>query len=159
MAIYKDFACIDNLLDNDFKSAGILLVMLVNSQNYRTVWISDNKLHLINQLLLPHKFEIFISNSHKETANAIKTMVVRGAGAIGATGAYGVAQAALEADKNNFNEYIESAITTLKNTRPTAQNLFVGIDFIYNAIKNIDNINEENRENILDQNGEDQEGK
>jgi len=95
---------------------------------------------LINQPLLPHKFEIFTAKDHKETASAIKTMVVRGAGAIGAAAAYGVAQAALEADGNL--DYINNAIETLKSTRPTAQNLFTGIDYVNNAIKDLNDINE-----------------
>ena len=116
--------------------------MLVNNKHYRTVWMEEDKILLINQLLLPHKFEIFTSKNHIETANAIKSMVVRGAGAIGATGAYGVAQAALEADKNNFSEHVKNAAYTLKNTRPTAQNLFAGIDYVYDAAKSVKDIDE-----------------
>ena len=74
-------------------------------------------------------------------------MIVRGAGAIGAAGAYGVAQAVLEADKDNFSQYIENAVLSLKNTRPTAQNLFAGIDFVYDAIKNAAN-NIQNKDNF-----------
>ena len=114
--------------------------MLVNNKNYKTIWIEGSKVHMINQLLLPHRFEIFISGNHKETADAIKTMAVRGAGAMGAAGAYGVAQAALEAEQHNFSEYLESAVALLKNTRPTAQNLFAGIDYVYDVIKNLENI-------------------
>ncbi len=73
--------------------------MLVNNINYRTVWMQDTSVYLINQLLLPHKFEIYQSKGHAETANAIKTMIVRGAPAIGATGAYGLAQAAVRRRK------------------------------------------------------------
>jgi S-methyl-5-thioribose-1-phosphate isomerase len=97
---------------------------------------------LIEQRLLPHKFEIFTAKDHNETAFAIKDMVVRGAGAIGATAAYGVAQATLEADEDNFKEYIEKATDTIRNTRPTAQNLFTGINFILNSIKNLNDLNE-----------------
>ncbi|MBS3102953.1 S-methyl-5-thioribose-1-phosphate isomerase [Candidatus Woesearchaeota archaeon] len=116
--------------------------MKINSKQYRTVWLEGSDVKLINQILLPHKFEIFTCKNHKETADAIKTMIVRGAGAIGATAAYGVAQAVLEANNKDFLEYIKNAIITLKNTRPTAQNLFTGIDFVFNSIKNIKNIEE-----------------
>jgi S-methyl-5-thioribose-1-phosphate isomerase len=109
--------------------------MKVNNKEYRTVWLEGSDVKLINQPLLPHKFEIITSKNHKETASAINTMVVRGAGAIGATAAFGVAQAALEADDS---EHIKKAIEILKNTRPTAQNLFSGINFVYNAIKDKD---------------------
>lgn len=122
--------------------------MLVNNKSYRTVWMENGKVHLINQLLLPHRFEIFTSNSHKETADAIRTMIVRGAGAIGAAGAYGVAQAALEADNDNFFEYIKNAASLLKNTRPTAQNLFAGISYVYDAITS--NINKKNINELKD---------
>ena len=79
--------------------------MLVNSQNYRTVWMQDDFVYLINQQLLPHKFEIYQSKNYLDTANAIKTMIVRGAPAIGATGAFGIAQAALEFKGNNPEDF------------------------------------------------------
>ena len=46
---------------------------------------------MINQLLLPHKFDIYESRNYLETADAIKSMIIRGAPAIGAAGAYGIA--------------------------------------------------------------------
>ncbi len=111
--------------------------MLVNNKNYRTVWMQDNFVYLINQQLLPHKFEIYQSKNHVETANAIKTMIVRGAPAIGATGAFGIAQSAMEFKGKNFNDfknYIENASMTLKSTRPTANDLFYAVDFVKNKI-------------------------
>ena len=114
--------------------------MQVNGKDYRTVWIDDNEIKLINQLLLPHKFEIYTCKNHLETANAIKTMIVRGAGAIGATAAYGVAQATLEANENNSKNYIDDAAELLKNTRPTAQNLFSGINHVLDSIKTFSNL-------------------
>src|SRR3990167_171611 len=96
-------------------------LMLVNNENYRTVWMQDSFVYLINQQLLPHKFEIYKSKNYIETANAIKTMIVRGAPAIGATGAYGLAQAALGFKGNNFKKFkkqIEKAEKALKSTRP-----------------------------------------
>ena len=111
--------------------------MKINNKDYRTVWMKNSDVKLINQTLLPHKFEIYTSRNHKETAAAIKTMIVRGAGAIGATAAYGVTQAALESKKENFHEYIKNAVKTLKSTRPTAQNLFTGIDYVHNAVKDL----------------------
>ena len=116
--------------------------MKVNDKNYRTVWMEGNEVKLINQLLLPHKFKIYTCKNHTETADAIKTMIVRGAGAIGATAAYGVAQAALESNEDNYNDYIKKSVEIIKNTRPTAQNLFTGINYVYNSIKNNSNFNE-----------------
>ena len=116
--------------------------MKVDGNDYRTVWMEGKEVKLINQTLLPHKFEIYTCKNHEETAKAIKTMIVRGAGAIGATAAYGMTQATLEANENNFNDYILNATETIKNTRPTAQNLFTGINFVLNSIRNISNLNE-----------------
>ncbi len=115
--------------------------MKIDGKDYRTVWMEGNKVKLINQTLLPHKFEVYTCKNHEETANAIKTMIVRGAGAIGATAAYGIAQATLEANGNNFNNYIQNAASAIGKTRPTAQNLFTGINYILNSIKNISDIN------------------
>lgn len=113
--------------------------MKVNGNNYRTVWMEGNEIKLINQTLLPHKFEVYSCKDHIETSDAIKRMVVRGAGAIGATAAYGVAQACLESNQENFQEYIKKAADTIRKTRPTAQNLFTGINYILGAIKDINN--------------------
>ena len=116
--------------------------MKVNGEDYRTVWMEGNEVKLINQTLLPHKFEIFTCKNYVETASAIKTMIVRGAGAIGATAAYGVAQATLEANEDNFSDYIKKSIEIIKNTRPTAQNLFTGINYVLKSIKNVSDLNE-----------------
>ncbi len=62
-------------------------------------------------------------------------MVVRGAGAIGATGAYGMAQAALLAPDREFAAAVRRAADVLGATRPTAQNLFYGIESVLRAIE------------------------
>ena len=61
----------------------------------------------------------------------ISTMIVRGAGAIGATAGYAMAQAFLEGGQNHA--YIKSARQEIKNTRPTAQNLFYAVERVYRA--------------------------
>jgi methylthioribose-1-phosphate isomerase len=108
--------------------------VIVNGQHHRTVDLNGIELTLINQPLLPHRFEFLITRSHEETAEAISTMIVRGAGAIGAAGAAGMAQAVLQAPAQGFDAYIEQATTRLRNTRPTAQNLFYGIDRVRAAV-------------------------
>ena len=107
--------------------------MLINNQNYRTVWMQDASVYMINQQLLPHKFEIYQSKNFVDTANAIKTMIVRGAPAIGATGAFGVAQAALAFEGENFEDFeqhVKNAAKVLSSTRPTAHDLSFGINFV-----------------------------
>lgn len=101
--------------------------MLVNGKNYRTVWLENGIVKLINQPLLPDKFEIYQCKNYKETAKAIKTMIVRGAGAIGATAGYAMAQAFL-ADENP-----KKAAEVIKATRPTAQNLFYAVGKVLKA--------------------------
>ncbi len=99
----------------------------VNRQrrHYRTVTFDakTNEVLLIEQRLLPHEFRIAPQADYKATARAIADMVVRGAGAIGATAAYGLAQAALAfkgKELKKFLLHIESASQTLANARPTA---------------------------------------
>ena len=107
--------------------------MLINGINYRTVWMQDSSVYMINQLLLPFRFEIFQSKTHEETANSIKTMIVRGAPAIGATGAYGLAQAALHYEGENFNDfkkYIDESFKLLNSARPTANDLDYALNFV-----------------------------
>jgi translation initiation factor eIF-2B subunit alpha/methylthioribose-1-phosphate isomerase len=104
-------------------------------KEFRTVWMEGKTVKLIDQPKLPHKFEIYDSFDHKKTTEAIKTMVVRGAPAIGATAAYGMLQACLEAPENNFDNYVRNAADTLRNTRPTAYNLFWAIDKMLKIIE------------------------
>jgi S-methyl-5-thioribose-1-phosphate isomerase len=82
-----------------------------------------NAVLLIEQRLLPHEFKIVATKNFRETAGAIRDMIVRGAGAIGATAAYGLAQGALAfpgRDLPKFCRHIEAVYQTLKAARPTA---------------------------------------
>ncbi|HXE42918.1 MAG TPA: s-methyl-5-thioribose-1-phosphate isomerase, partial [Candidatus Baltobacteraceae bacterium] len=95
------------------------------SQHFRTVTFDakKNSVLLIEQRLLPHELKIVATKSFHETAAAIHDMIVRGAGAIGATAAYGLAQGALAFrgnDLKKFFAHIETVYQTLKNARPTA---------------------------------------
>jgi methylthioribose-1-phosphate isomerase len=109
--------------------------MLVNGIHYRTIWLEGRSVRMIDQTQLPFRFAIFDSGSHAETARCIRDMVVRGAGAIGAAGGYGVAQAAREAPEDGFDTYVEEAGRTLKATRPTARNLFYAVDRVLGAVR------------------------
>src|SRR5512137_311355 len=93
--------------------------------HYRTVAFdaSANAVLLIEQRLLPHRFEIVATRTFRETAAAIRDMIVRGAGAIGATAAYGLAQgvgAFRGSDRSRFSHHVETVYATLKDARPTA---------------------------------------
>ncbi len=107
--------------------------MLVNNLSYRTVWMQDTSVYMINQVLLPHKFEIYQGKDYLDTANAIKTMIVRGAPAIGATGAYGLAQAALlyeGEDFKDFKKHVDESFKLLNSARPTANDLGYALNFV-----------------------------
>ena len=100
-------------------------------KNIHTLWREGSSVKLIDQRLLPHRFEILTLKDHSDTAEAIKIMILRGAGAIGVAAGYGMAQAALEAKGltlDGFVEYINESADRLRNTRPTAANLFHAID-------------------------------
>lgn len=103
-------------------------------KEFRTVWMEGKTVRMIDQTKLPHKFDIYNSSDYKQTAEAIKKMIVRGAPVIGATAAYGIAQACLDAPEDKFNDYIKNAANTLKSTRPTAYNLFWAIDRILKVV-------------------------
>jgi len=121
--------------------------MRVDGRSYRTVWMQDSTVKMINQLLIPHAFEIIDLPTHHDTAHAIKTMIVRGAGAIGAAAAYGMAQVALEApDSPGFMGFVECGAETLRKTRPTAQDLFYAIDKVLDAIRGADGVAKARRE-------------
>ena len=111
--------------------------MKVDGKPYRTVWLEGDQVTMIDQRLLPHSFEVIHLPTVADTAHAIFDMAIRGAGAIGATGAYGMAQAALQApdDVEGFEAAMASAAETLGGTRPTAQNLFYGIDAVLDAVR------------------------
>ena len=109
--------------------------MRVDGKQVRTVWWAGGGLvKMIDQPMLPHRFRVADMHTHHATADAIRTMIVRGAGAIGATGALGMAQAAVEAPEIGFHAFIAAAADRLRATRPTAQNLFYGIDTVLKAM-------------------------
>ncbi|MEO5802821.1 MAG: S-methyl-5-thioribose-1-phosphate isomerase [Verrucomicrobiota bacterium] len=95
------------------------------ARHFRTVAFdaSKNCVLLIEQRLLPHRFEIISTRDFRETSRAIKDMVVRGAGAIGATAAYGLAQGARAfrgSDLQRFSKHVAKVYEVLKSARPTA---------------------------------------
>lgn len=92
---------------------------------FRTVGFdaARNAVVLIEQRRLPHEFVLVHTRDFHETAAAIADMVVRGAGAIGATAAYGLAQGAAVfrgADITRFRAHVEAVYSVLAEARPTA---------------------------------------
>jgi methylthioribose-1-phosphate isomerase len=92
----------------------------------RTVFWEDNRLKMIDQRLLPGEFAIAEFTTVEEVAYSIRDMVVRGAPAIGATGAYGMVVAALQStasDRAGLVADLAAAREVLDASRPTAVNL------------------------------------
>ena len=104
--------------------------MNIAGKHYRTVWLEGEEVKLIDQTLLPFQFKIYTAKNYKDICHAIRTMIVRGAGAIGATAGYGMALAFLQSDSL---AYIEQARKELDATRPTARNLFYATERVFNA--------------------------
>ena len=95
------------------------------TQHFRTVAYdhASHEVRLIEQRLLPHEFKVIGTRDFRATARAIRDMVVRGAGAIGATAAYGLAQGALAfrgRDLPRFESHVTRVFETLRDARPTA---------------------------------------
>ena len=95
------------------------------TRHFRTVTFdtAQNSVVLIEQRLLPHQFKIIRTSNFRQTAQAIRDMIVRGAGAIGATAAYGLAQGACAfrgSSLPKFRRHLQIVYRTLKAARPTA---------------------------------------
>lgn len=96
----------------------------------RTIWW-DGGLWLIDQTRLPGELVPIQISSIGQLVEAIKTLRVRGAPALGAAGAYGIALAAeLSRARNPFDliSELEVAAEMIKSSRPTAVNLSWGVD-------------------------------
>jgi len=98
------------------------------TKQFRTVSfdVRSNEVVLIEQRRLPHAFEFTRTTTYKQTARAITNMTVRGAGAIGATAAYGLAQGVRSFSGKTigaFNRHVERVYQTLAGARPTAVDL------------------------------------
>ena len=110
--------------------------MLINGKEYRTVWMEGRIIKTIDQRKLPHAFAIAELKNSQEVHEAIRGMMVRGAPAIGAMGAYGLAQAMLiyeGYDYATFRKHIQQTRDYLAGSRPTAHDLFHGLSEVLRA--------------------------
>jgi methylthioribose-1-phosphate isomerase len=99
------------------------------NQIYPVVWQDDHVL-LIDQTRLPEEYSHVAISRSSDMAQAITTMIVRGAPAIGVAAAYGMYLGAREIDTGDrelFLEHLEQVADLLRQTRPTAVNLFWAI--------------------------------
>jgi S-methyl-5-thioribose-1-phosphate isomerase len=106
---------------------------------YRTVTFDAgrNVVELIDQRRLPHQFQIFEAPDFRATARAIRDMIVRGAGAIGATAAYGLAQGARSfrgRDLRRFQAHLDRVFEVIHDARPTAVDPFNAMNAVLAAL-------------------------
>lgn len=101
-----------------------------SSHVYPVIWQQDH-VQLIDQTHLPEEYGVVEIRNSDDMGQAIKTMIVRGAPAIGIAAAYGVYLGACEvktSDRTIFLEQLNEIADGLRATRPTAVNLFWAID-------------------------------
>jgi methylthioribose-1-phosphate isomerase len=108
--------------------------MQVEGKNYQTIWIhpKNNKIvQIINQKLLPFRFEIKDLATAEDVFLAIQEMEVRGAPLIGAAGAMGMYLGCLQLkNEDHIADKIREIAEYLKSARPTAVNLAFAIDLV-----------------------------
>ncbi len=90
-------------------------------------WI-DGGVVMIDQTRLPREESYVTCTTYEQVADAIRSMVIRGAPAIGVAAAMGVALGIAHANGTDLDEQFEKICDTLSRTRPTAVNLFWAID-------------------------------
>ncbi|HEX9077816.1 MAG TPA: S-methyl-5-thioribose-1-phosphate isomerase [Anaerolineae bacterium] len=107
----------------------------------RTIELQEGVVKMIDQRLLPRRFEMVECRDYAAVAHAIKDMTVRGAPAIGAAAAFGLALAARQSHATAREELLrdlEEAAAVLRATRPTAVNLGWALDRVLNKARSLD---------------------
>ncbi|MEM0499541.1 MAG: S-methyl-5-thioribose-1-phosphate isomerase [Candidatus Korarchaeota archaeon] len=108
----------------------------------RAIFLEDpinGIVRMIDQRFLPWRLVFYDSASVEETSYAIRNFIVRGALTIGAAAAFGAYQAVLEASRNStqfLSEFI-NRLELLKNTRPTAYNLFHALNSVCSYVSGL----------------------
>ena len=113
-------------------------------ENIETLRWNEDHLEMIDQRILPSNFEYISYYSASSVADGIRSMVVRGAPAIGCAAAYGVALEAIRLRNLSFDKFskgMEIAFDTLLKSRPTAINLYWSIDRMRLLIDKTDELN------------------
>ncbi len=121
--------------------------MSESETNYsiRTVEWKNNKVIMIDQTKLPNQLVFVEYDDYNQVADAIRNLVVRGAPAIGVSGAFGLALAALQSNsetKENLITDLQKAKQILFETRPTAVNLAWGLEQIMEVARTANSVDE-----------------
>ena len=110
----------------------------MRSNELLTVSWKDNAVVMIDQTKLPNKLTFVKCTTYEQVADCIKRLVVRGAPAIGVAAAFGLALAAIKSKASTPSELLvelETAFKVLRNTRPTAVNLFWALERVMQKAK------------------------
>jgi len=99
----------------------------------KTIEWKNDRVVMLDQRLLPHKEVYRVYRDYQGVAEAIRSMVIRGAPAIGVAAAMGVAVGMLKAPAKTFDREFERVISALGKTRPTAVNLFWALERMRNV--------------------------
>ena len=111
----------------------------------RTIEWKNNQVIMIDQTKLPNELVFVTFTDYNDVAEAIRTLVVRGAPAIGVSGAFGMALAGLQSKaetKEELLDDLQKAQKILFMTRPTAVNLVWGLEQIMKVAKENDSVDE-----------------
>ena len=118
--------------------------MKIHGQDKRALWFEENILYMYDQRKLPQSLEIYKAKTVDDVDHAIRTMVIRGAPAIGAAAVYGMVLG---------QKTIEKTAEQLRKTRPTAYDLFYAINHMLQAEKqgmDLEKVANEYVEDIID---------
>ena len=105
--------------------------MPINKSN-KSVWIQDTSVYMLNQNI-KNKPEIYRAKNYLETASAINAGIVKDVNAVASAGACGIAQAALEFEGENFEDFkshAAKAAKVLKSTKLDLKELTNAVNFV-----------------------------
>ncbi len=114
-----------------------MIIMDLNPTDKLTIYWDDGII-IVDQTMLPARYEHIKITTVEDLRSSIVKLKVRGAPALGAAGAFGVALAAYTSDANDLDTLkleVRLAAKSIIATRPTAINLFTGVDRILKAIE------------------------
>lgn len=118
--------------------------MKIQGEEKRALWFEENILYMYDQRKLPNSLEVYQAKTVDDVDHAIRSMIIRGAPAIGAAAVYGMVIG---------QKTIEKTAEQLRKTRPTAYDLFYAIDHMLTAEKqglNLEKVADEYIEDIID---------
>ncbi len=109
---------------------------------FKTIEWKGDRIRILDQRRLPQEVRYLDCRNASSVAQAIRTMAIRGAPAIGVAAAMGVALAAKKTRSNNprvFTDATKKVCQEMRETRPTAVNLFWAVDRMEKILRRIDN--------------------